>query len=82
MRRKQSTPPPAGAIPAWVRRFDAADWPLVATDDGAEARQPAGLRQRVAWQRQRRRWAEAHGIELRSLIREGRADSPYQHLRG
>jgi hypothetical protein len=65
-----------------VARFDPGDWPLVATGDDAEARQPAELRQRVAWQHQRRRWAEAHGLSIHALVRDGRADSVYAHLRG
>jgi hypothetical protein len=56
-----------------------ADWPI--GDDGDnESRRPAVTRQRATWQRQRRRWCQAHGIDLHALIAEGQAQSVYAHL--
>jgi len=80
VRRERPAPPPNGGIPQWVRRFNPVDWPV--TDDGDdEARRPVLASQRARWQRERRGWCRAHGIDLRALIGEGRAESVYAQLR-
>jgi hypothetical protein len=65
-----------------VRRFDPGDWPATDAAEGDDdAWRPVVARQRARWQWERRAWCRAHGVNLRALISEGRAESVYGPLK-
>jgi hypothetical protein len=82
VRRERPAPPPNGEIPEWVRTFRPADWRItVGRIPDVYANRPEEwirVRQRHAWNTARRGWCQAHGVDLRALVSQRRAEPVYR----